>query len=55
MVYNITSPLTFLNGYCPLKKDNVMVLICVEENLNHNEKQVLAQNIRKYIRKLTKA
>jgi hypothetical protein len=55
MVYNITSPLTFLKGYCPLKKDNVMVLICVEENLNHNEKQVLAQNIRKYIRKLTKA
>jgi hypothetical protein len=47
MVYNITSPLTFLEGYCPLKKDNVMVLVCVEDNLNHDEKQGLAQNIRK--------
>jgi hypothetical protein len=28
-----------------------MVLVCVEDNLNHNEKQGLAQNIRK----LTKA
>jgi hypothetical protein len=53
MVYNIISPLTFLQGYS-LKKDNKMVLVCVEDNLNHNEKQGLAQNIRKK-RKLTKA
>ncbi len=54
MVYNIISPLTFLQGYCPLEKDNKMVLVCVEDNLNHNGKQGLAQNIRKK-RKLTKA
>jgi hypothetical protein len=54
MVYNITNPLTFVEAYCPLKKDNVMVLVCVEDNLNHNEKQGLAQNIGKK-RKPTKA
>ncbi len=54
MVYNINSPLTFLEAYCPFKKDNVMVLVCVGDNMNHNEKQGLAQNIRKR-RKLTKA